>query len=108
FLPVFALEGQSGRLFEPLAFTKTFAMFFSAVLAVTVAPALMVVLVRGRIRPERDNPLTRFLIAVYEPFVHVALHNPKTTVAIGVAAVVATIPLVPRLGSEFMPELDEG
>ncbi|WP_373045745.1 efflux RND transporter permease subunit [Vulgatibacter sp.] len=108
FLPVFALEGQPGRLFKPLAFTKTFAMFFSAVLAVTLAPALMVLLIRGRIHKEQDHPVSRFLIGIYKPFVFVALRNPKTTIAIGVAAVIATIPLVPRLGSEFMPSLDEG
>lgn len=108
FLPVFALEGQPGRLFKPLAFTKTFAMFFSAILAVTLAPALMVLLIRGRIHKEQDHPVSRFLIGIYKPFVFVALRNPKTTIAIGVAAVLATIPLVPRLGSEFMPKLDEG
>lgn len=108
FLPVFALEGQAGRLFKPLAFTKTFAMFFSAILGVTLAPALMVLLIRGRIRREAEHPVSRFLVAIYKPFVFVALRNPKTTIAIGVAAVVSAIPLVPRLGSEFMPRLDEG
>ena len=108
FFPVFALEGQAGRLFQPLAFTKTFAIFFSAILAVTLAPALMVLLIRGRIYRESEHPLSRLLIAIYKPFVFVALRNPKTTIAIGVAAVVATVPLVPRLGSEFMPKLDEG
>lgn len=108
FLPVFVLEGQAGRMFKPLAYTKTFAMFFSAVLAVTLAPALMVFLIRGKIRPESRHPVSRFLIAIYKPFVFVALRNPKTTVAIGLAAVVATIPLIPRLGTEFMPSLDEG
>ncbi|AKU91422.1 efflux RND transporter permease subunit [Vulgatibacter incomptus] len=108
FFPVFALEGQPGRLFKPLAFTKTFAMFFSAVLAVTLAPALMVLLIKGKIHPEEKHPISRFLIAIYKPFVFVALRNPKTTVAIGVAAVISTIPLIPRLGSEFMPTLDEG
>lgn len=108
FFPVFALEGQSGRLFSPLAYTKTFAMFFAAVLSVTLAPALMVWLIRGKIHPEHEHPVSRFLIALYRPMVFVALRNPKTTVAIGVAAVVATLPLIPRLGSEFMPTLDEG
>jgi len=108
FLPVFALEGQAGRLFKPLAFTKTFAMFFAAILGVTLAPALMVLLIRGRIHEEENHPVSRFLIAIYKPFVFVALRNPKTTIAIGVAAIVATLPLLPRLGSEFMPRLDEG
>lgn len=108
FFPVFALEGQPGRLFKPLAFTKTFAMFFSAVLSVTLAPALMVILIRGKIYKESEHPVSRLLIKIYEPFVYVALRNPKTTVAIGAAAVLATIPLVPQLGSEFMPSLDEG
>jgi len=108
FLPVFALEGQPGRLFKPLAYTKTFAMFFSAVLAVTLAPALMVLLIRGRIHSEEKHPVSRFLIRIYEPFVFVALRNPKTTIAIGAAAVLSAVPLVPRLGSEFMPTMDEG
>lgn len=108
FLPVFALEGQPGRLFKPLAYTKTFAMFFSAILAVTLAPALMVLLIKGRIYPEDKHPVSRFLVKIYEPFVFVALRNPKTTVAIGVAALISAIPLIPQLGSEFMPSLDEG
>ncbi len=108
FLPVFALEGQPGRMFKPLAYTKTFAMFFSAVLAVTLAPALMVLLIKGRIHSEEKHPISRLLVAIYKPFVFVALRNPKTTVAIGVAAVISAIPLVPRLGTEFMPTLDEG
>lgn len=108
FFPVFALEGQAGRLFSPLAYTKTFAMFFAAVLSVTVAPVLMVWLVRGKIRSEAQHPVSRILVSLYRPMVFVALRNPKTTVAIGAAAVVATIPLVPLLGSEFMPALDEG
>lgn len=108
FFPVFALEGQPGRLFKPLAFTKTFAMFFAALLSVTLAPALMVLLIRGKIYKETEHPVSRLLIRIYQPFVFVALRNPRTTVAIGVAAMLATIPLVPRLGSEFMPTLDEG
>ncbi len=108
FFPVFALEGQAGRLFEPLAFTKTFAIFFSAILAVTLAPALKLLLIRGRIYKEQEHPISRFQIAIYKPFVFVALRNPKTTIAIGAAAVISTLPLIPRLGSEFMPKLDEG
>jgi copper/silver efflux system protein len=108
FLPIFALTGQAGRMFSPLAWTKTFAMFFAAVTAVTVAPALMTLLIRGKIRPEREHPVSRFLIAAYKPFVYVALRNPKTTIAIGLAAIIATIPMVPKIGSEFMPALNEG
>lgn len=108
FFPVFALEGQSGRLFKPLAFTKTFAMFFAALVSVTLAPMLMVWLIRGKIRRESEHPISRALIALYSPMVFVALRNPKTTVGIGVAAVLATLPLIPRIGSEFMPALDEG
>jgi Cu(I)/Ag(I) efflux system membrane protein CusA/SilA len=108
FLPVFALEGQGGRLFGPLAFTKTASMFFAALLSVTLAPALMVWCVRGRIRPEAENPVSRACIAIYRPFAWVALHNPKTTALMAVAALVGAAPLAARLGSEFMPPLDEG
>jgi copper/silver efflux system protein len=108
FLPIFALTGQAGRLFKPLAYTKSFAMAFAALLSITLAPALMSFLVRGRIFPEHRHPVSRALIGVYKPFVYVALRNPKTTIAIGLAAVVSAIPLIPRLGSEFMPALDEG
>lgn len=108
FLPVFALEGQGGRLFGPLAFTKTASMFFAALLSVTLAPALMVWFVRGRIRSEADNPVSRACIAIYRPFAWVALHNPKTTALMAVAALVSAAPLAARLGSEFMPPLDEG
>ncbi|MFL5273395.1 MAG: efflux RND transporter permease subunit, partial [Anaeromyxobacteraceae bacterium] len=108
FLPIFALTGQAGRLFKPLAYTKSFAMAFAALLSITLAPALMSFLVRGRIFPEHRHPVSRALIGVYKPFVYVALRNPKTTIAIGLAAFVSALPLIPRLGSEFMPALDEG
>jgi Cu(I)/Ag(I) efflux system membrane protein CusA/SilA len=108
FLPIFALTGQAGRLFKPLAYTKSFAMAFAALLSITLAPALMSFLVRGRIFSERRHPVSRALIGVYKPFVYVALRNPKTTIAIGLAAVISALPLLPRLGSEFMPALDEG
>ena len=108
FLPVFALEGQSAKLFEPLAYTKTFSMGFAALLSLTAAPALLRLLVRGRIRRETDHPLSRGLIRVYQPFAWVALHNPKTTIALGVLAVVSAVPLALSLGSEFMPAIDEG
>ncbi len=108
FLPVFGLTGQAGRLFRPLALTKTFAMLGSALLAITLAPALLVTLVRGRIRAEHEHPVSRRLIALYRPFVDVALRNPRTTVLLGVLAVLSAAPLVPRIGGEFMPPLDEG
>ena len=108
FLPIFALTGQGGRLFTPLAFTKTFAMFFAAIVAVTLAPALMALFLRGKVRPESQHPVSRFLIRLYKPFVFVALRNPKTTVMIGLMAIVATLPMIPKIGSEFMPPLNEG
>ncbi|NVJ25319.1 efflux RND transporter permease subunit [Myxococcus sp. AM011] len=108
FVPIFALNGQAGRLFHPLAYTKTFSMGFAALLSVTLAPALIALLIRGRIVPEHRHPVSRGLIALYKPFVYVALRKPKTTLAIGVLAVISALPLIPRLGSEFMPALDEG
>jgi Cu(I)/Ag(I) efflux system membrane protein CusA/SilA len=108
FLPIFALDGQAGRLFKPLAFTKTFAMAFAALVSITLAPALMTVFVRGRIRPEHEHPVSRAIIAVYRPFAWVALRNPKTTIAIGLAAVLSAVPMAAQLGHEFMPPLNEG
>jgi copper/silver efflux system protein len=108
FLPIFALTGQGGKLFTPLAYTKTFAMFFAAIVAITLAPALMTIFLRGKIRHEKDHPVSRFLIKLYKPFVYVALRNPKTTIAIGLLAIIATIPMIPKIGSEFMPPLNEG
>ncbi len=108
FLPIFALNGQAGRLFKPLAFTKTFSMAFAALVSITVAPALMALLIRGKIRHEKDHPVSRLMISVYRPFAWVALKNPKTTIAIGLAAVLATVPMAMRLGNEFMPPLNEG
>ena len=108
FLPIFALAGQGGRLFKPLAYTKTFAMFFAAITAVTLAPALMVLLIKGKIKHEAEHPVSKFLIRLYKPFVFVALRNPKTTVAIGLMAIIAAIPMLPKIGSEFMPPLNEG
>jgi Cu(I)/Ag(I) efflux system membrane protein CusA/SilA len=108
FVPVFGLTGQAGRLFIPLAFTKTAVMLSAALLSITVAPALRDYLVRGSVRPEAKHPISRAIRFVYAPFVHVALANPLTTILIGVLAIVSAIPLVPRLGREFMPPLDEG
>lgn len=108
FLPVFGLTGQAGRLFKPLAYTKTFVMLSAAVLSITVAPALRNYLLRGKIMSEARHPVSRLIRKLYEPFVHVALHNPKTTVLIGLMALVSALPIAQRLGSEFMPPLDEG
>jgi copper/silver efflux system protein len=108
FIPVFGLTGQAGRLFRPLAFTKTFVMLSAALLSVTVAPALRDFLIKGKIRSEANHPVSRVIRAVYEPFVYVALRRPITTVLIGLFALVSALPVARRLGSEFMPPLDEG
>ena len=108
FLPIFALGGQAGRMFKPLAWTKTFAMGFAALVSVTLAPALLVALVRGRVRPEHEHPVSRALIAAYKPFAWVALKNPRSTIAIGLAALLSAVPLGMDLGHEFMPPLNEG
>ncbi len=108
FLPVFALTGQSGRMFSPLAFTKTYAMAAAAVLAITVVPVLMGYLIRGRILPEERNPINRFLIWAYRPVLHWALR--LRWVVLGVALAILAVTVVPytRLGSEFIPPLNEG
>ncbi|MCS6899026.1 MAG: efflux RND transporter permease subunit [Myxococcales bacterium] len=108
FLPVFGLEGQAGKLFKPLAYTKTLVMLTAAMLSVTLAPALRDLLLRGKTYPEHLHPVSRAIQQVYQPFVYVALRRPLTTVLIGVLAVLSAIPPALRLGSEFMPELDEG
>src|SRR5213592_1099613 len=108
FIPVFSLTAQEGRLFRPLAFTKTFSMFFAAFLGVTLVPVLMVLLVRGKIVPEKDNPINRFLIRIYQPFVNFVLRYRWFT--LGCALVILALTIFPfsRLGSEFMPPLNEG
>ncbi|MFO0723925.1 MAG: CusA/CzcA family heavy metal efflux RND transporter [Myxococcota bacterium] len=108
FLPVFALNGQAGRLFRPMAATKTFVMLAAALLSVTFAPALRDLLIQGRIRSERDHPVSRLIRRVYEPFVYIALRRPKSTVALGLLAILSAVPLFQHLGQEFMPPLDEG
>ena len=108
FLPIFGLNGQAGRLFKPLAFTKTFAMALAALVSITLAPALMSLFIRGKIRHEKDHPVSRAVIAVYRPFAWVALKNPKTTIAIGLAALLSAVPMALHLGHEFMPPLNEG
>jgi Cu(I)/Ag(I) efflux system membrane protein CusA/SilA len=108
FLPVFSLEAQEGRLFRPLAFTKTFSMLFASLLSVAVAPALMLLLIRGRITAEAKNPINRFLIAVYRPVFRFAYRWRKATLTVSAVALALTIPIFRRLGNEFMPPLYEG
>lgn len=108
FIPVFALEAQEGRMFSPLAFTKTWAMAVSAGLGITLIPVLMGAFIRGRIPAEQDNPLNRWLIHAYDPLLEKVLGWPKTTVALALILLVATLWPLSRLGSEFMPPLDEG
>ncbi len=108
FLPVFILEGQEGKLFQPLAFTKTFALAGSAILAITLTPMLLGVLMRGKFRLDTENPLSRFFDGLYRPVLTLALKYRKTTLAINLLALLVTIPLIMNTGSEFMPPLDEG
>jgi len=108
FLPVFALSQQEGRLFGPLATTKTFAMAFASIIAVTVIPALMVYLVRGRLRPESANPVSRFFVRAYRPVIDAVLRRPVAVLGAGVVVIALTVWPYQRLGSEFMPPLDEG
>ncbi|MEW6545263.1 MAG: CusA/CzcA family heavy metal efflux RND transporter [Nitrospirota bacterium] len=108
FLPVLTLQGQEGRLFKPLAFTKTAAMSFAAVVSVTLAPLLMVWLIRGRIAPEERNPINRLLMRLYRPIVAGALRARWPVLVFALAVVGSSIPLYGRLGSEFMPPLNEG
>ncbi|WP_428406749.1 efflux RND transporter permease subunit [Hyphococcus sp.] len=108
FMPVFALEAQEGRLFKPLAFTKTYAMAASAILAITLVPVLMGYLVRGRIRPEEKNPLAVMLARGYRPVVDLLLKRPRAVLALAAAIMLtAAFPLM-RIGNEFMPNLNEG
>jgi len=108
FLPVFSLEAQEGRLFSPLAYTKTYAMAAAAGLSVTLVPVLMGYFIRGRIRPEHENPVNRLLISSYRPFINYVLRAPVKTLAIALAASATIIIPISQVGSEFMPDLDEG
>ncbi len=108
FLPVFSLQAQEGRLFSPLAFTKTYAMAGAAILAITLVPVLMGYLIKGKIFPEEKNPMGRVLVAVYRPVVYFALKYKKTTIVVSILILVATVVPYKRLGSEFMPPLNEG
>ncbi len=108
FLPVFTLQSQAGRLFKPLAYTKTFAMLFASFLAVTLTPVLMTLFIRGKIRPEEKNPVSWLLHKLYEPVVHVVLRFRKTVLVLGLIILVLTYYPFKKLGTEFMPPLYEG
>ena len=108
FIPVFTLEAQEGRLFSPLAFTKTYAMAAAAGLSATLIPVLMGYLIRGRIPDEKTNPLNRLLIAIYRPMLDVVLRAPKTTLAVAAVLLVLSLWPLQHIGGEFMPKLDEG
>lgn len=108
FVPVFALEAQEGRLFSPLAFTKTYAMAAAAALAITLVPVLAGYFVRGKIKSEQQNPINRALVSVYTPILKTGLRYPKTTLAGAMLILLSSYWPLSQLGSEFMPELDEG
>lgn len=108
FLPVFMLTGQEGKLFGPLAYTKTFIMIVDAILVLTLAPVLISFFMKGRFRSENANPINRFLERVYEPVIRGCIKWRKTTIAVNIMALLISIPLVLSLGREFMPPLDEG
>ncbi len=108
FLPVFLLEAQEGRMFHPLAWTKTLAVGFSSLLAITLVPVLMIIFIRGRLRPESENPVSRITQALYLPVIRLCLKYRKTTLLLNLLFLVVTFPLMFRLGSQFMPPLYEG
>ncbi len=108
FLPVFTLEAQAGRLFKPLAYTKTFAMLFSSFLAITLTPVLMTLLIKGKIRPEEKNPVSIILRKIYEPFARLSLRVPWLVILGAILIVAASVYPFLKLGSEFMPPLYEG
>lgn len=107
FLPVFMLTGQEGKLFHPLAFTKTFIMLVDALLVITLAPVLISFFMKGKFKPDHANPVNRFLERIYEPIIKGVLKWRKTTIAINIIALLITIPLLKKVGTEFMPPLDE-
>ncbi len=108
FLPVFLLTGQEGKLFGPLAYTKTFILIVDAILVITLAPVLISFFMKGRFRPESSNPVNRVLEKIYEPLIRLCLKWRKTTIGINIIALLISIPLLMSLGKEFMPPLDEG
>ncbi|HEX9829563.1 MAG TPA: CusA/CzcA family heavy metal efflux RND transporter [Bacteroidota bacterium] len=108
FLPIFSLQSQEGRLFKPLAYTKTFSMFFAAILAITVAPALILWLVRGKIHSEERHPVSKLLHRLYHPAIDFVLAHSKKVIIVAVLMMAGTVPVYFLLGSEFMPPLNEG
>ena len=108
FMPIFALEAQEGRLFKPLAYTKTFSMFFAALLSITLIPALMGIFIRGKIQPETHNPINRYLIKIYDPIIRFVLKAPKKVIVVSFIIFLLSLPVIGSLGSEFMPPLNEG
>ncbi|HEX3072337.1 MAG TPA: efflux RND transporter permease subunit, partial [Ignavibacteriales bacterium] len=108
FLPVFLLTGQEGKLFKPLAFTKSFVMIGSAIVSITLIPVLMTLLMRGKFRSENENPVTRFFNKLYEPVIRWTLKHRKTTIIANIIALIIAVPMALNTGSEFMPPLDEG
>ena len=108
FLPIFTLEATEGRLFKPLAYTKTYSMFFAALLAVTLTPALAAWFIRGRIRPEKEHPISRRMVAAYVPVVRFAVRRRRWVVLGALLLMLSTVPVFLRLGAEFMPPLNEG
>ncbi|MGC1403249.1 MAG: efflux RND transporter permease subunit, partial [Thermodesulfobacteriota bacterium] len=108
FLPVFTLQAQAGRLFKPLAYTKTFAMLFSSFLAITLTPVLMTLFIRGKIRPEEKNPISIVLHKLYEPVARLALRHKKSVIVLAIIIMATTVYPVMKIGSEFMPPLYEG
>ncbi len=108
FIPVFLLEGQEGKLFRPLAFTKTFCMVNAAIIAITLVPALMHLAMRGRLRPQGENPFAAWCEKLYGPIIHWALKRQKLVIMLNIAALLLALPLYLSMGKEFMPALDEG
>lgn len=107
FLPVFLLSGQEGKLFHPLAYTKTFILIIDAILVVTLAPVLISFFMKGKFKSEQANPINRFLERIYEPLIKACLKYRKTTIGVNILALLISIPLLMSLGREFMPPLDE-
>src|SRR5688572_958108 len=107
FLPVFMLTGQEGKLFHPLAYTKTFILIVDAILVVTLAPVIISFFMKGKFRNERRNPINRFLERIYEPVIRSCMKWRKTTIGVNILALLVSVPLLLSLGSEFMPPLDE-
>src|SRR5262249_27109290 len=108
FVPVFAFDGETGRLLRPLAATKTLVIAAAAIISLTAAPALRGLCVRGRVVPELENPLVRWLVRGYRPVLHCALSRPGLTLATALLAAASCVPIARRLGGEFLPRIDEG